>query len=77
MSGLEKEELHARMQGMTMEEQAIVAGTLKDEILWNELHQRFSDRSSSLEKIINETAGRSVLPDYMKIDPATSKSYRI
>lgn len=70
MSGLEKEELECRMQGMTTEEQAVVAGSLKDEVLWNELHQRFSDRSNSLEKIINETAGRSVLLD-MKIGSAT------
>lgn len=76
MSGFEKEELQTRAKGMTLEEQAVVAGSLKDEVLWKELHQRFSDRSNSLEKIINETAGRSVLPDYMKIGSATDQSYR-
>lgn len=73
MSGFEKEELQIRTRGMTLEEQAVVAGSLKDEVLWNELHQRFTTRSAMLE-IIKETAGRA--PAHMKIGSATSQSYR-
>lgn len=72
MCGFEKEELQTRARGMTPEEQTVVAGVLKDEILWKELHKRFTDRSSSLEKIINEAA---VLPD-MKIGSDTMESNR-
>lgn len=77
MSGLEKEELQARTHGMTLEEQIVVARSIKDEVLWNELHQRYSTRSAMLE-IIKETADRSrkSLPDYMKIGSATDQSYR-
>lgn len=77
MSGLEKEELHTRMQGMTTEEQAIAAKALPDDVLWGELYHRFLDKSSQLEDII-ERINRSGegLPDHMKIGPATDQSYR-
>lgn len=74
MSGLEKEELRTRTQGMTPEEQAAVAGYLSDEILWNELHKRFSERSAGLA-IMGEVTCRLDMAG-MKIGSATRQSYR-
>ena len=51
MSGLEREELQARMQGMTREEQAQAAGALPDEVIWNEIHKRFAELRSQVDDI--------------------------
>lgn len=51
MSGFEKEELQTRMQGMTLEEQKLVAETLPDEIVFRELTRRYINMREMVMKI--------------------------
>lgn len=51
MGGIEKDELAERTQGMTLEEMCIVAGFLPDDVLWQELYQRYSVRSAKVENV--------------------------
>lgn len=51
MSGFEREELQARMQGMTKEEQALVAEILPAEIIWNEMYRRFMKLNGQVNDI--------------------------
>ena len=51
MRGFEKEELQARVQGMTKEEQALVAGILPDKIIWDEMYKRFVDLRGQVDDI--------------------------
>lgn len=51
MSGIEKEELAARIKGMTPEEQTIVAGNLPSDILWDELHRRYTKKSVQIRNV--------------------------
>lgn len=73
MSGLEKDELQIRMRGMTVEEKTLVAKTLPDNVLWDELHRRYFSKSTELEVVRDMVNGN--LQD-MKIGPATTESYR-
>lgn len=54
MSGFEIEELTARIKGMTLEEQIVVAGSLYDNVLWGELQGRFASMSAQLNNIRKE-----------------------
>ena len=51
MSGFEKEELQARMQGTTKEEKQLIAETLPDEILMEEICRRFVDLRETVDSI--------------------------
>lgn len=51
MSGFEKEELQIRMQGMTLEEQELVAETLPDEVVFRELTRRYINMREMVMKI--------------------------
>lgn len=54
MSGFEIEELTARIKGMTLDEQIVVAGSLQDDVLWGELQGRFTAMSAQLNNIRKE-----------------------
>lgn len=51
MSGLEKQELVIRVQGMTEEEKRLIAKTLPDEIILTELCVRFGNMKQMLNNI--------------------------
>lgn len=51
MGGLEKEELRTMVQGATREEQQLIAETLPDEMLLEELCSRFSKMKQMLNSI--------------------------
>ena len=54
MSGMEMEELAARIKGMTVDEQVIVANNLEDNVLWGELQRRYASRSAQVENVRKE-----------------------
>lgn len=51
MGGLEKEELVIMVQGMTEEEQQLIAETLPDETLLEELCRRYTDLLEEMKQI--------------------------
>lgn len=51
MSGLEKEELCSRTKGMTRDEQVLTARLLPDDILWEELHRRYSVQNEIIKAV--------------------------
>lgn len=54
MSGIEIEELAARIKGMTVDEQVIVANNLKDNVLWGELQGRYASMDVQLNNVRKE-----------------------
>lgn len=63
MSGFEREELQARMNGTTKEEKQLIAATLPDEILLEELCVRFTDMKQMLNNI-SKTVKENSPADY-------------
>lgn len=57
MSGFEKEELQTRAKGMTLEEQRVVAGTLPDNVLMEELCIRYTDLREKVDSISRAIGG--------------------
>ena len=57
MSGLEREELTARIKGMTLEEKCSVAKALPDDVLWGEMRRRFDERSAQVENVRRDIGG--------------------
>ena len=57
MSGLEREELTSRTQGMTLDEMCTVAGLLQDDVLWKEMRRRFDERSTQVENVRRDIGG--------------------
>ena len=57
MSGLEREELTSRTNGMTLEEMCTVAGLLPDDVLWGEMRRRFDERSAQVENVRRDIGG--------------------
>lgn len=51
MSGLEKEELCCRTKGMTRDEQVLTSRLLSDDILWEELHRRYSVQNEMIKAV--------------------------
>ncbi len=57
MSGFEKEELQLRMQGMALEEQKLVAETLPDEVIFEEMTRRYINVREMVRGIGNVIMG--------------------
>ncbi|EOS75701.1 hypothetical protein C819_02263 [Lachnospiraceae bacterium 10-1] len=57
MSGFEKEELQLRMQGMALEEQKLVAETLPDEVIFEEMTRRYINMREMVRGIGNVIMG--------------------
>lgn len=60
MSGLEKDELQIRMRGMTVEEKTLVAKTLPDSILLEELcrrHMELREKVDNISRAVEEKGG--------------------
>ncbi|MCX4350347.1 MAG: hypothetical protein OSJ60_01805 [Lachnospiraceae bacterium] len=57
MSGFEKEELQLRMQGMVLEEQKLVAETLPDEVIFEEMTRRYINMREMVRGIGNVIMG--------------------
>lgn len=56
MSGLETERLQERVQGMTADQQRVVAQALPDEILWETVYGRFlylQERVTGIHLLMN------------------------
>ena len=51
MSPLEIQEITKRIEGMTDEQKALTIQCMPDEMLWNELFNRFFDNRDQLERI--------------------------
>lgn len=63
MSGFEKEELQARMNGATAEEKQLIAETLPDTVLLGELCARFTGMRQMLDNI-SKTVKENSPADY-------------
>ncbi len=57
MSGFEKEELQLRIKGMTLEEQKLVAETLPDEVIFEEMTRRYINMREMVRGIGNVIMG--------------------
>lgn len=53
MSPMEQQELIDIVEGMSSEEQRIVASKIQDPILWNELINRYVENRDTLAKVRN------------------------
>ena len=54
MSPMEQQELIDIVEGMSSEEQRIVASKIQDPILWNELINRYVENRDALAKVRND-----------------------
>lgn len=51
MSGLEVERIQERVNGMTEDQQRVIAAALSDEILWETIYERYSYLHSRMSTI--------------------------